>query len=216
MNELPSFVAIAHDFPTHPKVMKLGNRTKRFTFIEVLCYCAEYRTRGVVPPEIRDAVPGANAAWLAKAQEVGLLDPMPLGGWKVHDWEEFNGTKAERQAARERKREERARKLVDNSHGNVATKSQTSHGPHARPPSPYPESTTTLTPTLDVPISNELATARLLEAVGGEDLNLLGQIRSLARRLPEGRILKVAESVTQNRPRNRGRYALKALQNEAT
>ena len=67
-----------------------------------------------------------------------------------------------------------------------------------------------------MPISNELATARLLEAVGGEDLNLLGQIRSLARRLPEGRILKVAESVIQNRPRNRGRYALKALQNEAT
>ena len=104
----PYFVAIAPGFARHPKVVRLGKPERRWTWLQIMCWCGEYGTGGEVDPDIiREVVHGATPTFLARCVELGLLDRDPAGRLLVHDWDEFNGTSRERLLARERKRAQR-------------------------------------------------------------------------------------------------------------
>lgn len=75
-------------FPQHPKLVEL-TPAERWTWVEVLAYCARYKTQGKVARSVREAVPRASAKMLDRFAAVGLLDKSE-GGWEVHDWAEFN------------------------------------------------------------------------------------------------------------------------------
>jgi hypothetical protein len=85
--------------PRHPKLLLLS-RADRWTWLEVICYCAEYGTQGAIPATIAQAVPHANKSFLARAVAAGLFDS-DEGSLSVHDWDRYNPkdlTGAERQA----------------------------------------------------------------------------------------------------------------------
>ena len=74
---------------THPKLMAL-TPTERWAWIELLCYCARYRTDGNVPPNIVTACPSMSSKCLRKLVDLHLLDDLPDGSIRIHDWAEYN------------------------------------------------------------------------------------------------------------------------------
>lgn len=78
-------------FAQHPKIVALTPRD-RWTWLELLCYCARYRTEGQVPAGIAEVVRGATPAFLQRALESTLLDPVPgtTCEYHVHDWIDYN------------------------------------------------------------------------------------------------------------------------------
>lgn len=106
------FVALEGKFPQHPKLLDFS-RADRFTWVEILCYCAEYRTEGRIPKGIQDVIRQAKPEMLHRFADAGLLDiSSGMNGsaqFAVHDWDEFNGTGKERRDARERKRRQRGK-----------------------------------------------------------------------------------------------------------
>ncbi len=94
-----SWLRVDDKLVRHPKITSLS-RGDRWTWIELLSYCAEYQTEGHVPTNVRAAVPHATPGLLAKAHAAGLLD-INGSGYVVHNWGKYNpkdATKAERQA----------------------------------------------------------------------------------------------------------------------
>ena len=93
-----TWLRIDDGFPQHPKIVQL-TRTERWAWLEILAYCARYRTQGFVTSGVREAVSAATPRLLTKMAELRLLDVVD-GGWKVHDWNDYNpldATAAERQ-----------------------------------------------------------------------------------------------------------------------
>jgi hypothetical protein len=76
-------------FDTHPKIVKLP-RGDRWTWLQVLLYCARYRTGGHVPAAVGEIIRGATPAFLARCEKLTLLEPAE-DGFSVHDWQVFNG-----------------------------------------------------------------------------------------------------------------------------
>jgi hypothetical protein len=93
-----SWLRIDDGFPRHPKLLQL-TRSERYTWVELLCYCAEQRTEGGVPESITNAVRQATTDFLCKAHDAGLLDARDDGTYIVHDWALYNGDLAARVAA---------------------------------------------------------------------------------------------------------------------
>lgn len=94
-----SWLKIDDKFVRHPKLIKLGSRSDRWTWLELLSYASEFKSP-VLPENIRDAVPAATKAFLDKAVNAGLLD-VAEGGYAIHDWHDYqprDATNAERQA----------------------------------------------------------------------------------------------------------------------
>lgn len=101
-------------FTKHPKVLKL-KRADRWTWLEILEYCAAYQTGGHVPDAIQDVVPHATPALIQTFVQARLLDD-EQGGHHVHDWDVYNPkdpTKADRQARWRAKRREPVDTPVD-------------------------------------------------------------------------------------------------------
>lgn len=66
-----------------------------------------------------------------------------------------------------------------------------------------------------LPITNEHLTAKLLAAIGSDADDKTPQvIRALTKRLPDGAIAKVLESIETTKPKNRAAYAVGALRSE--
>ncbi len=84
-----AWLRIDDGFSQHPKVVKLS-RADRWTWLEVLCYCARFRTDGKVPSVVGEVVRGASPSFLQRCSEFGLLDHSD-GGYLVHDWTIYNG-----------------------------------------------------------------------------------------------------------------------------
>lgn len=93
-----SWLRLDDGFAQHPKIVQLSARD-RWTWLELLCYCARYRTDGQIPDAIAEVVRGATPAFIARALELRLLDsvpvPEPVPGTsgkalRVHDWDEYN------------------------------------------------------------------------------------------------------------------------------
>lgn len=88
-----TWLRVDDGFPEHPKLIRLGGPSMRWTWLEVLAYCARHQTDGVVPAEICEVVKRANIAFLYKCVAVGLLEETATEHGvtlHVHDWETYN------------------------------------------------------------------------------------------------------------------------------
>lgn len=107
-----SWVAIEDGFIRHPKIIALTDTELR-VWLRLLCWSAQYRTKGAVCQAVTGEVPGANRTRLEKYTSLGLLDKTD-NGYAIHDWAEYNGNARERADARERKRLQRQREKETN------------------------------------------------------------------------------------------------------
>lgn len=107
-----SWVALEDGFIRHPKIIALTDTDLR-VWLRLLCWSAQYRTRGVVSEAVLGEVPGATRSRLDKFAGLGLLDRLDVG-FVIHDWAEYNGNARERADARERKRLQRQREKETN------------------------------------------------------------------------------------------------------
>lgn len=94
-----SWLRIDDGFAQHPKIVQLTPKD-RWTWLELLCYCARYRTGGRIPAGIAEVVRGTTPAFLARCENLRLLEKAADGDFQVHDWQIYNGeTLAEKVAA---------------------------------------------------------------------------------------------------------------------
>jgi hypothetical protein len=85
-----TWLRIDDKFTRHPKVTRLA-RSDRWTWLEVLCYCAEYHTGGYIQSSISEVVPKASQAFLNRCIDLHLLD-VSGDDYRVHDWLIYNGS----------------------------------------------------------------------------------------------------------------------------
>lgn len=83
-----SWLRLDDGFSHHPKVLKL-TRLQRWTWVEILLYCARFKTAGVIPKEIQEGVREATPSLLTKLEEIGLVD-QENGVIHIHDWHAYN------------------------------------------------------------------------------------------------------------------------------
>ena len=83
-----AWLRVDDGFPEHAKILAL-RRSDRWTWVEVLAYCARQNNGGVVPTGLADIVKHATPAFLHKCADAGLLDDTEHG-YVVHDWAEYN------------------------------------------------------------------------------------------------------------------------------
>lgn len=105
-----TWVQVDVRFPRHRKVVQL-ERDLRYRFIEALCHCREHNTGGEISEGealelMRDLRP-AKARQAAEALVAAGLWDRSEGGYRIHDWDEWNGSldrtrkgNAERQKAK--------------------------------------------------------------------------------------------------------------------
>lgn len=84
-----AWLRIDDGFAEHPKLIALGSPADRWTWLELLVYCARRRTRGQVPSGVHDVLRRATPGFLERCHMVGLLDK-DEDGYAVHDWETYN------------------------------------------------------------------------------------------------------------------------------
>jgi hypothetical protein len=98
-------------FSTHPKVLRAGNAALGL-WARAGSWSAAQLTDGFVPTDMV-AVLGGRKSDVAKLIDVGLWEPVH-GGYKFHQWEQYQPTRkqveADRAAWRERQRKARERK----------------------------------------------------------------------------------------------------------
>lgn len=85
-----SWLRIDDGAPEHRKVLGLP-RADRWTWIELLAYCARQQEDGIVPAGIDDALRHVTPAFVRKCIAVGLLDVDDAGEMRVHNWAIYNG-----------------------------------------------------------------------------------------------------------------------------
>lgn len=125
-----SWLRLDDTFAQHPKITHLS-RGDRWTWLEILLYCARFKTAGVVPETVGEVVKRATPAFLNRCYELHLLD---LDGeeYRVHDWDAYNPSDA---TAADRMRRYRKRNADRNADRNGDGASRA--GARARPvPSP--------------------------------------------------------------------------------
>lgn len=91
-------------FTEHRKVVAL-KRADRWTWLELLTYCARQSNGGHVPQGVCDVLRWVTPKFLTRCAELGLLDVME-DGYRVHDWNVYNPKDA---TAAERMQRHRAR-----------------------------------------------------------------------------------------------------------
>ena len=101
-----SWVKVDDHLPHHPKIMDVPIPA-RWAYIEGLCYVAQYLTDGYIPEaQVKLIAPGSIRSELCA---VGLWHEVIKGGIQVHDYLDYNPTKAkvleERERGRRRKSE---------------------------------------------------------------------------------------------------------------
>jgi hypothetical protein len=90
-------------FPKHPKVLPLSDAAFRL-HVAGICYCAQYETNGIVAAEMVPLlVPRYRARTLDDLVGRRLWMPHPEG-YEIHDYLEWNRSKEQIEAERERKR----------------------------------------------------------------------------------------------------------------
>lgn len=109
-------------FSSHPKVIEAGPLAVTLHFHAII-YCAEYLTDGVIRPkalnrivnwaddadDFGDAGPPDNRVLAKRLVHAGLWDEAPDGhGWTVHDYLDFNPSRADVEAARQKEADRKA------------------------------------------------------------------------------------------------------------
>ena len=65
MADTRKWIKISLDLPMHPKMLAVS-APARWLFMEMLCYCSEYMTDGVVPDTVAKRLAKRNAKQRAK------------------------------------------------------------------------------------------------------------------------------------------------------
>ncbi len=91
------WLRIDDGFPEHRKLLAL-KRSERWTWVEVMCYCARQNNCGTVPARVGDVVRGATPRFVQMCIDVGLIDETDEG-LKIHDWLIYNGDTIEAKVA---------------------------------------------------------------------------------------------------------------------
>lgn len=112
---------LQHEFYDHPKFVKLTPGAVG-VWVMSMAYCNTYLTDGFVPSEVAYRFAKDNGNLIEELVVMGLWRPA-TGGWKFHDWHEWNPTRAE---VEERRRRDAARKRDGRSES--AGRSQDSKG----------------------------------------------------------------------------------------
>lgn len=108
-------------FTSHPKVLKAGGDAA-WLFVCAVIHCNRHLTDGVVDRAIVPALSDRKRPLelAARLEAVGLFDPHP-DGWTVHDYHEYQASRAkveaQRSAARDRMSRARSQRVRANSDG---------------------------------------------------------------------------------------------------
>lgn len=96
-----SWAKIDDQFPDHPKILAVGPLAA-WLFVCGLCYCARLLTDGFIPRgQIRRLADVDNAPELAdRLVECGLWEVCE-GGWRIHDYLDYNPSRERTLATRE-------------------------------------------------------------------------------------------------------------------
>lgn len=90
--------------PEHPKVWGLSDAAYRL-HDSAICYSNRHETDGLVPAsKVRSLVPRFKASALTELTDRGMWQPTANGDWMLHDFLEWNSSRAEREAKREAQR----------------------------------------------------------------------------------------------------------------
>lgn len=120
-----TWVRIDDNFPEHPKVDALSDAAFRM-HVAGLCYANRHLTDGLIPDRMpRRFIHGDNVSGAVdELVDSGLWKTVP-GGWMVHDYLEYQPSRAEAEARkvanRERQRAYRSRNGVTNGVTNNVT-----------------------------------------------------------------------------------------------
>lgn len=97
-----TWVKLDDKFYQHPKVMGISDKAFR-CHINALCFSAQYDLDGEIPVSALSTIRGTVK--LATELVTALLwDTTSRGGWAIHDYLDYNRSKADIEADRERKR----------------------------------------------------------------------------------------------------------------
>jgi hypothetical protein len=98
-----SWVNLDDQMPEHPKVVQLSDAAFRL-HISAICYCNRYLTDGVVSASIvRRLVPNFRKSSLSELLQLRVWFSTADGdGYEIHDYLQWNSSKAEVQAHKER------------------------------------------------------------------------------------------------------------------
>jgi hypothetical protein len=136
-----AWLRVDDGFPEHAKLLAL-RRTDRWTWVEVLAYCARQNNGGVVPNGVHDVVKYATPLFLEKCADAGLLD-VTDSGYVVHDWEDYNPRDPTNAVRQQRYRRRHSNAQVTE---NVTEENVTTVTPRARASRPVPITTTPSNP----------------------------------------------------------------------
>jgi hypothetical protein len=137
-----SWLRLEDGIGDHPKILKLA-RADRWTWIELLSYCARHQTDGHIPNEIGESRRYITNGFLRKCVDAGLIDQTE-NGLTVHDWDHFNPTKDPTNAIRQQRYRNARRNanVTENVTGEV-TPSRARPQPRSRP---VPRESSSLSP----------------------------------------------------------------------
>ena len=76
-------------FAEHRKIVAL-KRADRWTWVELLTYCARQTNGGRIPHGITDVLRWVTPAFLDQCTAIGLIDKQPDGTLTIHDWDDYN------------------------------------------------------------------------------------------------------------------------------
>jgi hypothetical protein len=88
-------------FPDHPKVASIGDKAFRL-HVTAICYCARMLTDGEVPAHILQRI-GATKKLTTELAAAGLWEATSRGSWVIHDFLEYNPSRAEVEADRSKR-----------------------------------------------------------------------------------------------------------------
>lgn len=94
------YVQVEDGFPEHPKAIDLSLAAKGL-WLDGLCYANRQLTDGFVPAGVVRRAGGADDL-VSELVSAGLWEPA-AGGWTMHDYEDWQTTKAEIEAKRQQK-----------------------------------------------------------------------------------------------------------------
>jgi hypothetical protein len=151
------WVKLDDGFPEHPKMHAAGALGLAMQ-VAALCYCNRNLTDGFIPTaaakKLVDLDDIRGVAWkgvVKRLVDVGAWREVP-GGWQIHDYAEYQPTRAQiqddRKAARERMQTVRANR------SRTSTERTAERSPELRRSSPYPG------PVPDVPAERSRARTR--------------------------------------------------------
>lgn len=240
---MPEFVALAHGFPEHPKVMGLHDRAFRFHIV-ALDYCSRNLTDGHVSARAVKVVAAIldtrSKRWTSELVSARLWRHDDAGdGFWINDYLVYNPRAEAMRDLRDKRREAGVRgaekrwskpKAPPGADGNGDGKSHSKS--HGKPQIPSEQSSTEGLLEQDpgrqfdadargeqpegLPVMNEFLIARIVRLVGDDaDSGTAQVIRSKARGLPDASLAKVIESVeTSGSIRDRAAYVVAALTSE--